>query len=417
MREILLSIKLATKSLRTNPARTALSLLGVAIGIAAVIAVLALGDGIKRFIIGQLESFGTNIIEVEVKVPKTAKTSSQNVTGLIGGTQVTTFKLADAEAIAHLSNLNAWYAGQMGQQIIKYGNQNKQTMIMGVTAGISAADDQFEISKGRAFEKEDGQGLKQVVVIGAEIEERFFPGKEALGKRIRIKGQSYQIIGVLKRRGSTGFFDFDNLVYIPLETLQKKLMGIDYIQFAIFKVNDKNKMKLTAREITELIRSRHHIKQAIDDDFSVNSTAEAAVILNQVFAVINILLVAFASISLVVGGVGVTNVMYVSVTERTSEIGLRKSLGAKNADILRQFLFEAIFLTFLGGLAGILIGFLAAQMGEWIVTNYGYQVVFAVSWKAIVLGLSFSFLTGVVFGVRPAKKASQLSPMEALRWE
>lgn len=417
MHEILISIKLAFKNLRGNAGRTLFSLLGIVIGVTAVILVLSLGAGLKSFVLDQLSSFGTDIFEVEIKVPKTAQTSSQNIGGMVGGTQITTLKVEDCEEVAELPNVKSWYAGVMSQQITSYENKKKQAFLMGVTAGVTQADEQAKIAEGEMFTDADDKGLKQVAVLGADIKDSFFGDQDAIGKTIKIKGQTYRVIGVLERRGFVSFFNFDDIIYVPLETLQKKIMGIDYVSFAIFKVEDVSKIDYDVLQATDIMRDQHDITDPDDDDFAVMSIAEALSILEQVFFIINALLLSLTSISLVVGGVGIMNVMYVAVTERTYEIGLRKSVGAKNRDILLQFLFEAIFLTLFGGIIGVLIGAGLSKVGELIAASYGFFLTFTITWWAVLIGFGFSAATGIIFGYYPARKASKMSPMEALRKE
>ena len=417
MHELFVSIKLALKNLKSNAGRTLFSLLGIVIGVAAVILVLALGAGVRSFVLGQVTAFGTDIFQVEVKVPKTEHTSSANIGGQVGGTQITTFKVEDAEKVAKLPNVGPWYAGIMSQQVAQFENQKKQTFLMGVTAGVTQADEQAKIAEGQMFSNEDDKSLKQAVVLGGGIKEYFFGDSEATGKDIKIKGQTYRVVGVLEKRGVVGFFNFDDIIYVPLETLQKKIMGIDHIQFAIYKVNDLSRIDLTVAEAVDVMRDRHDISDPDDDDFAVMSIAEGIAILEKVLFVINALLLALTSISLIVGGVGIMNVMYVAVTERTYEIGLRKSVGAKNSDILLQFLFEAIFLTLLGGIIGVAAGALISKLAETIAANYGFALRFTITWWAIAIGFSFSAFVGVIFGYYPAHKASRLSPMDALRKE
>jgi len=417
MKHFIIPIKLAFRSLGNNLGRTMLSLLGVVIGVASVILVLSFGLGVKSFLVDQISSFGSDIIEVEVKIPKVKKTSSQNAGGLSGGTQVTTFKLEDAEKVAKIENIGDWYASIMSQQIVSFGNENKQTFIMGTTSGVIKTDKKVEIDQGIMFSDDDDKSLRQVAVLGSEIKNDFFGGGEAIGKNIKIKGQNYKVIGVLKERGSTGFFNFDNTIYVPLQTTQKKLAGIDYLQFAIFKVKDMKKLDATILDVTDAIRDRHNIVNPDDDDFAVNSIVEVLDILDKVFFSVNLLLLALVSISLVVGGVGIMNVMYVTVTERTFEIGLKKSVGAKNWHILFQFLFEAIFLTFLGGIGGIFIGMGISKAGEILASHFGFFLDFPITWWSLAIGLGFSSFTGIAFGYFPARKASQLSPMEALHKE
>ncbi len=417
MNLILVAIKLASRSLRSNIGRTVVSLLGIVIGVASVILVLSFGNGVKDFLVEQVSAFGTNIMEVEIKVPKVSKTSTANATGQLGGTQITTFKLKDAQKVAELKNVEAWYAMIMSQQVVSYESENKQAMIMGVTSGVTAVDKKTEIEKGMMFSAEEDDSLQQVAVLGSEVKDTFFGNADAVGKSVKIKGQTYRVIGVLKKRGASGFFNFDNTIYLPLQTVQKKLTGTDYIQAAIFTLKDMKSLELTMLQATDVMRDQHNITKPDDDDFAVNSIQEVLDILNKVFLYVNILLITLTSISLVVGGVGIMNVMYVTVTERTYEIGLKKSLGAPRASILWQFLFEAIFMTILGGLIGLVIGIGISKIGELIAANYGFSLHFFVTWFSALIGIGFSAGTGIIFGYFPARKASQLSPMEALRKE
>lgn len=415
--EFLISVSLAFRNLKSNVGRTVFSLLGIVIGVTAVILVLALGAGVRSFVLGQVTAFGTDIFQVEVKVPKTEHTSSANIGGQVGGTQITTFKLEDAEKVAELPNINSWYAGIMSQQVAQYENKKKQTFLMGVTAGVTEADEQAKIAEGQMFSEEDDKSLKQAAVLGSDIKEYFFGDAQAVGKDIKIKGQTYRVVGVLEKRGFTAFFNFDEIIYVPLETIQKKIMGIDHVQFAIYKVNDLSRIDLTVAEAVDVMREEHEIDNPEDDDFSAMSIAEGIEILEQVLFIINALLLALTSISLIVGGVGIMNVMYVAVTERTYEIGLRKSVGAKNSDILLQFLFEAIFLTLLGGIIGVVAGAVVSKLAEAVAANFGFILKFTITWWAVLIGFGFSAVTGIIFGYYPAKKASHLSPMEALRKE
>ncbi len=417
MNKLLISIKLAGRSLQASIGRTVLSLLGVTIGVAAVILIISLGAGMKSYVVGMLEDFGTDFLQIEVKVPKTEHISAQNVSSMAGGSQVTTFKLAEAEKISQLENISSWYGGMMGQELMSYKGSNKRFFIFGVTSGISEVDNKFEIENGVMFTDEDARSGKRVAVIGSGVKESFFKEIDPIGKNIKMRNQSFEVIGVAKDRGSSGFFDFDELVFMPIETLQKSILGVDYIQFAIFNVKDTSKFDLTKLQMEDLMRRQHDITDPDDDDFAIMSSTEALGILDQVFLAINFLLISFAGISLIVGGVGITNVMYVAVTERTSEIGLRKSLGAKNSDVLWQFVAEAVFITLMGGFLGIFLGFVLAKLAEFLVAGLGYSLSFPISFSAVALGMGFSVAIGLIFGIRPALKASKLSPMEALRKE
>jgi len=419
------SIRLALRNLYGNKVRTALSLLGIVIGVTSVILILSLGNGLRNFVTDQVESFGTDIVEIEVKVPKTSQISSENVGAMAGGTQITTLKIEEIEEVAKLANLGDWYAGILGQQIVSREDENEQTYIFGVTSGMMEADSGAELEKGTFFAEEDDRDLKQVAVLGSKTKELFFPNEEAVGQSIKIGKNKYRVVGVLKERSSSGGFDFNKLVYIPVKTLQKKIMGIEHVQFAIFKIKNMDLVDQTMEEMRTIMRDKHDIeydnekdkKDGMDDDFAVMSIAEAKEILDKVFDIIDALLLALVSVSLVVGGVGIMNVMYVAVTERTQEIGLRKAVGARNRDVLWQFIFEAIFLTLLGGIVGIFLGVLFSELATYVIVQYGFNIIFGVTGRSVLIAVGFSMITGVVFGFYPAKRASQLTPAEALRKE
>ncbi|MFA5993722.1 MAG: ABC transporter permease [Parcubacteria group bacterium] len=414
MHEIIVSISLALKNLRSNQGRAVLSILGIVIGVVSVVLVLSLGMGVKQYIVGQIEAFGTDIIQIEPKVPQVDKNSTKNVQGAITGS-VTTLKLDDIDAVGKISNVTGYYAANIGQAIVNYGSETKQAMIYAATAGVFEVDQQVKLADGVGYDEGNDKSLSQVVVLGYGLKNTLFKEENPVGRNIKIKGTNYKVIGYLEERGAMGFFNFDDLIYMPLRTYHKKIAGMDYVQSTIFKLKDKSLTEATIAEATDVMRRQHKITNPDKDDFAVNSIEEVAKILDKVFLIVNILLISLTSISLIVGGVGIMNVMYVSVTERTAEIGLRKAVGARNSNILKQFLFEAIFITVLGGLIGIDLGAVITFIATKVATNYGYAISFGVSWYAVLLGVGFSVVTGVVFGLYPARKASQLSPMEALR--
>ncbi|MDZ4385360.1 MAG: FtsX-like permease family protein, partial [Candidatus Moranbacteria bacterium] len=271
--------------------------------------------------------------------------------------------------------------------------------------------------EGSFFTDDDNRSLAQVVVIGPDIAQTFFGTDEALGKKIKIRNQNYKVIGILEKRGTISMINFDELIYLPVRTLQKKVLGIDYLRNIFIKVNDQNLLDVTVADLTDTMRREHGITDPNKDDFSVTSLKEAQEIVATVFNTINILLLALTSISLVVGGVGIMNIMYVAVVERTFEIGLRKAVGARPKDILRQFLWEAIFITLAGGIVGIALGFLFTFILSYVFSTLGFNLTMIVSTQAIFIAVGFSATVGLIFGYYPARKASLLSPMEALRKE
>jgi putative ABC transport system permease protein len=415
------SLKTAFKSLRTNKGRTALAILGIVIGIASVIIVFSAGEGIRHLIIGQVESFGTNIIESEPRVPKkTAKgRASDTEQGMAAaqGVQVTSMKLKDMDDIDKLPNVKESYGAVLGQEQASYGNELKKVFVEGVSASYIDID-QSEIDSGRFFTDAEDRSLAEVAVLGSEISNQLFGDSDPLDKWIRVRKQKFRIIGVLKERGSMGgVMNFDQFVFIPLRTLQKKIMGIDHVLYMIHELNDVSLADETAAEIKTILRTNHNITDPDRDDFAVTTMAEMMKILGTVTNAITLLLLTIVAISLVVGGVGVMNIMYVMVSERTPEIGLRKSIGAKFSDIMGQFLFESILITLTGAIVGIVLGVLLSFLIALAARGFGLAWEFAVPLRAYPVAIGFSLLFGLAFGLYPARKAARLDPVEALRRE
>jgi ABC-type antimicrobial peptide transport system permease subunit len=303
----------------------------------------------------------------------------------------------------------------MNQAVASFRDKNETVMIMGVTAGVFEVDGNLKIKSGQEFDENDDKGQANVVVIGSEAAKNLFGNRSAVGQKIKLGNQRYEVKGVLEERGASGVFDFDSIVYVPMRTVQSKMLNIDHVQWIIFKTENQDKDKLTIKMMESILRDNHNIDDPEDDDFAITSMAEATEIIDQVFGVLNILLIGLTSISLLVGGVGIMNVMYVAVTERTFEIGLRKAIGAKKKDILWQFVYEALILTLIGGLAGILLGSIFSKIAELVAGRFDFVLNFPVTGFSILLALGFSVLTGVIFGYKPAKKASNLTAIEAIR--
>jgi len=410
-------ISLSLKNLHNNKGRTVLTLVGIIIGIMAVIVVMSSGQGIKEYILGQFSSYGDNLIQIETKVPAVSATSSANATQQAQGATITTLEIDNAEVLMRIPNVIGYAAGTIGQELVSNMGENKRAMLYGVGANWPLIDTATKVKEGVFYTQQEDDNLAQVVVLGKNLKNDLFGDEIAIGKSVKIKGMSFKVIGVLEERGVVAFVDYDDLLYIPVQTLQKKILGIDYVRFISVQVGDVSKIDVTAADITDVMRREHNIKNPNQDDFSVMTMQEAVNIIETVFGTINILLLALTSISLIVGGVGIMNVMYVAVTERTFEIGLRKAVGAKNSDILQQFLLEAIILTLMGGLIGIILGFLLTLVFSYIFSVLGFSLTFPISFNSILVAVIFSMLTGVLFGYYPAWKASKLSPMEALRKE
>lgn len=415
--ELIVSIKLAFKNLRGNIGRTVLTLVGIVIGITSVIVIMASGQGLKGYVLGQIETFGTDVIQIEKKVPSTGSMSTANAIGQAEGIQITTLKIKDAEVLRKLPNVVDLYPAAFTQELVSYLGTNKRILLFGTGAHVPIVDSGVKVVEGNFFSDSDDESLAQVVVIGSDLKKSFFGDGEALGKEIRINNQNYKVVGVLEKRGAVSVMNIDEIAYLPVKTLQTKILGIDYLHSITVKVKDKKLLDVTVADMIDAMRRQHNVTDPNKEDFLVSSIKEVQDTIAKVFGTINILLLALTSISLVVGGVGIMNVMYVAVVERTFEIGLRKSVGAKASDILKQFLFEAIFITFAGGLVGILLGFIFSFLLSYVFSALGYALQFTITSQSILLATGFSVAVGMVFGFYPAKRASELSPMEALRKE
>jgi putative ABC transport system permease protein len=383
----------------------------------SVIVVTSSGQGVKNYILGQFSSYGNDLIQTEVKIPATSHTSSANATGQAEGINITTMKVSDGKALLRIPNVAEFAAGTIGQEIVSYQRENKQTLLYGVSANTPNIDRGIKVAEGAFFSEAEDDSLAQVVVIGSDIKNILFGGGEAVGKNVRIKGMNFKVIGVAEKRGAVTFLNYDELIYIPVQTLTKKILGVDYVRFIMTRVNDVSMIDVTAEDIKDAMRRLHNISDPNQDDFAVMTMQEAQKIIGDVFGTINILLLALTSISLIVGGVGIMNVMYVAVVERTFEIGLRKAVGARSGDIRNQFLLEAVIITLIGGMVGIVLGYATAFSFSYLLKLFGFAISFAVTLNSILIAVGFSMATGIVFGFYPAWKASRLSPMEALRKE
>lgn len=415
-----ISFQQAIKALKANPVRTGLTTLGIIIGISTVILVLSAGEGFRSLITSQVEAFGTNTLFIETRVPPTTKNkgagaASTDQSRANSPVAITTFKNRDLEEIKKLPNVVNNYGMVVGQKVVSYRDVAKNVLFYG------ASVDRFEIDKntlksGRFYTAAEETGSDQVTLLGSNLANDLFREEDPIGKLIRVGDLNFQVIGVYNARGSLGNGEDDTL-FMPLATAQKKVLGIDYLLVGIVQVADPNLGEATAEDIRLVMRDNHNIDNPDKDDFFVQTQAEGLATFDTIFNGITALLIAIAAIALIVGGVGIMNIMYVVVTERTAEIGLKKALGAKPSDILNEFLIEAVLVTVIGGGTGILFGAFLGWVVSLVAGFAGLQWTFTVPFYAVALGFGVSAFIGIIFGVLPARSAAKLDPVEAMRYE
>jgi len=421
-------LKTSIISLSVNKFRTALTVLGVVIGIASVIVVFSAGAGIEALITGQVESFGTDIISSEVRVPSSKKGSNNDqssATAIAQGVKITSMVLDDMKEINKLDNVIDSYGAEMSQMKVNYKNESTKTFIYGVSASYINID-QSEIEFGRFFSQEEDNSLTKVIVLGSKIKQKLFGDNEALGEYVKLDKLKYRVVGIMKSRGAVMMMDYDDFIYMPIQTMQKKVLGIEHISYMIHQIKNLDIAEDTAEEIRVILRNNHNIEAKFlengtydiaKDDFRVTTMSEMMDMLTVITDAITWLLLAIVAISLLVGGVGIMNIMYVVVSERTSEIGLRKAVGARYRDILNQFLIESIIVTLLGGIFGIILGITFSYLLAIIANYYKLDWDFQIPLISYFVAIIFSFFFGIFFGIYPAKKAAKMDPVFALRNE
>lgn len=415
------SLQTAARSLKANKSRSALTVLGIVIGISAVVAVLSLGSGAQRIIIGQVVSMGSNTIFIEPGAWNEQMESGSMMQSAMEEFDIKTLKYEDALAIEQDSNVDLVAPFVIGVDRIVYKNKNRKTTFMGTTPDALEINNTFPII-GNPMTDSDVKSASKKVFLGYKVYKDLFGDEDPLGKTVRIKKQNFVVMGVGEEQGTQMFMDLDDVVYIPLTTAQKFLLGGDHLRWIVARTVSDDKIDETVENIRLTLRERHNIYNpegdTAKDDFKVMSQKETADMLASITNVFTIFLSAIAAISLIVGGIGVMNIMLVSVTERTREVGLRKAVGAKRKDILEQFLIEAIVLTFFGGIIGIILGVIFSYFGGIVLgILLGTEWDFIVSFEAIIVAFVVTTIIGLGFGIYPARKAANLSPIEALRYE
>jgi putative ABC transport system permease protein len=412
----------SVKALKANPVRTVLTTMGIVIGIATVILVLSAGAGFRSMIDSELAAWGTDTLFIETRVPPTTKNRANSMTAAdfsraSSAIPITSFKKRDLDQAKKLGNVVSGYGIVVGSGVASYKNTAKNILYYGQQFERFLID-KHTLKSGRFWTQDEENGASQVAILGSKLAEDLFLQEDPLGKLVRVDNLNFQVIGIYNSQGAlSGGGNTDDMLFAPLQTAQKKMLGIDYLLVGVIQVKDVDLASATAEQIRQLMRRNHNIADPAKDDFTVTTMAEAMDIFNTIFNGITILLICIAAISLVVGGVGIMNIMYVIVTERTAEIGLKKALGAKNSDILSEFLIEAVLVTLLGGILGIILGALLAWLVYFVAISSGLSWAFTVPLYAILIGVGVSSIIGISFGVLPARSASNLDPIEALRYE
>ncbi len=403
------TVKMAIISLKINKMRSILTSLGIIIGVSAVIIMLAVGSGASKKIAKDMESMGSNLLMI-----RSASATSGGVRMGFGTKPSLTLKDADA-IYKNCRGIMAVAPYSSATSQLTYGNQNWSTTVGGTTAEYLFIRN-YEIESGRNFVEEDVKNNTKVAIIGSTVATELFGDMNPINKTMRVGNVPFKVIGLLKTKGQSGMgMDQDDLVFIPITTAQKKAFGTEYpgtVKMINVKAQNSEVLQTAQDDITDLLRTRHNIGKNQEDDFEIRNLAEMQETIKSSARTMSILLGAIASVSLLVGGIGIMNIMLVSVTERTKEIGIRMAIGAKASDIRVQFLIESFLLSVIGGVIGVVIGVLGAKVVE--LTD---AMTISISSGSIILSLGFSGAIGVLFGYYPAYKASLLNPIDALRYE
>lgn len=407
------TLKTALTGVRTHKSRSALTILGIVIGITAIILIMAVGQGAQDLILGQIQGLGSKTIAV---IPGREPSGPSNFA------QIFSDSLKERDLDLLMRKENAPTIAEVmpvvfGGETASYGNETYRITLFGASQLMSKIFDLYP-AEGRFFDAEEIRGRADVVVIGSKVKEELFGESDVLGERVRVRGRNLRVIGILPKKGQVSFFNFDEMALMPYTTAQQYIFGIKYFHRFIVEASADDAILQTVKDITATLRESHNITDATKDDFFVETSADLAARLATITNVLTLLLVSVAAVSLLVGGIGIMNIMLVSVTERTREIGLRKAVGATNKDIMNQFLFEAVMLTGAGGIIGIAVGALLSFATALILSRFvGLSWGFSFPVSAAFIGLGVSAGVGLLFGLYPAKQAAQKSPIDALRYE
>ena len=397
---------MAFSALMANKMRSLLTMLGIIIGVGAVIAMVSIGMGVRNNIQQSIASLGSNMLIV---MP-----GAENRTGVRGGAgSKTTLEDEDADAIkAKIGGIDNVSAMVSGSYQVVFGNSNWKTSVQGVSPDYMDIRS-LEVESGIFITEHDMVKRNRIAVIGSTVSENLFGGSNPVGQNIRINNQPFKIIGVLKKKGQSSMGqDQDDVIIVPMTTAQERMLGINYVHSINVQVSSPDIMDEVQEDIETLLRQRHHIAKGQEDDFNVRNLTSLMETMDSTTAMITMLLGAVAGISLLVGGIGIMNIMMVSVTERTREIGIRKALGATFRNIMMQFLIESVVIGIIGGVIGIFMG---CTLSIAVAEFFNFNTV--ITLLPIAVSFSFAVGTGLFFGIYPARKAAKLDPIEALRYE
>jgi putative ABC transport system permease protein len=404
------------KNLRQNKRRSFLTALGIIIGVSSVIIIVSIGAGAQNLILAQVKTFGPDLIGV---LP--GKSEDKGPPASVFGLTITTLTYDDAMALkdpANVPNVTAVAAYVKGVETASWNGNQLTANLNGTTVGYLEVE-QGQVAEGRFFNEVEEKNLARVAVLGSTVSNDLFGQSDPLGKIIKIRNQTFEVIGVMKAQGIVGFQDNDNQILLPISSMQKLIAGINHIGLIRLKVATQADVPQAIDLVKLILRERHGITDSsgANDDFTVRSSAEAIDTIKTVTDALTLFLAAMAALSLLVGGIGIMNIMLIRVAQRTREIGLRKAVGATNRDIRLQFLVESATITLLGGVLGIMVGELVSLAVAVVANGLGYQWGYNFSWTAIILAVSISIAIGLIFGIYPAFRAAKLNPIEALRYE
>lgn len=409
------SIKIARAGLKHAKVRSLLTMLGIVIGIASVILLMSLGTSVQKLVLDQVQNIGSNVIFI---LPGATKGSRFSSPPSLQGIIIKTLVKADVEGLGREPSILRVAPQAHAQAKIVYENNDTDVTYVGTTGDFFPIRN-FNAQKGLVLTNYDNGSFNHTMVLGSAIAKTLFGNSQPVGKTVRLKNQSFVVKGVLENKGLGPMgVDNDNLVFIPLDIALKQLLGIDYYSVITVQGNDNYNTEFIKERITSVLRYNHKVTDPDKDDFTIRTQEDALSLLGNITSLLTVFLTSIAFISLIVGGIGIMNIMLVSVVERTREIGLRKAVGATNRDILQQFLIESIMLTALGGIGGIILG-TALTAGLYVVLSELLPTgwTFALPPSAIILALTVSALTGIIFGIYPARAASRKDPIDALRYE